>query len=85
MTDHTESTKQTEQEVALKRAVREQGSPVLHPEEMEMRTAGPEAGRRSREKTVFVDLGRGPEEIIMIDWAEGDPEVSRTHPVHLLA
>jgi hypothetical protein len=25
---------------------------------------------------VFVDLGDGPEEVVMIDWAEGDPEVS---------
>jgi hypothetical protein len=31
--------------------------------------------RRSREKTIVLDLGNGPEDVILIDWAEGDPEV----------
>jgi hypothetical protein len=30
---------------------------------------------RSKEKTIVVDLGNGPEDVILIDWAEGDPEV----------
>lgn len=62
----------------MKRLVQEEGTPGEHmlavdlPEE----TGGRVGGRRSREKTVFVDLGNGLEEVIMIDWAEGDPEVS---------
>jgi len=30
---------------------------------------------RSKDKTIVVDLGSGPEDVILIDWAEGDPEV----------
>jgi hypothetical protein len=40
--------------------------------------AGLGSGRRSREKTMLLDLGNGPEDVILIDWAEGDPEVC--HP-----
>lgn len=76
-----ESTKQTEQEMNLKRLVKDEGTPVDHT--LALDTSEEETGesrdgiqRRSREKTVFVDLGDGPEEVVMIDWAEGDPEVS---------
>jgi hypothetical protein len=31
---------------------------------------------RSKEKTIVVDLGNGPEDVILIDWAENDPEVN---------
>lgn len=67
-----ESTKQIAQEVALQQLVREEGRPAVHEPQDEVRVGG----RRSREKTVVVDLGSGPEEVVMIDWAEGDPEVN---------
>jgi hypothetical protein len=67
----SESTKQTGQEMALKDMVREEGEPARH----ELQDEGRVGGRRSREKTVVVDLGSGPEKVIMIDWADGDPEV----------
>lgn len=64
----------------MKRLVREQGRPAQHRfDTARTSEAGEEVvlgrGRRSREKTVCVDLGNGPEEVVMIDWAEGDPEV----------
>jgi hypothetical protein len=79
-----ESTKETEMEMQLRRAVREEGE--LRHEEGEQTEGkgaepvlelGTEEGlqRRSREKTIAVDLGHGPEDVILIDWAEGDPEV----------
>ena len=84
----TESTKQTAQEMKLKRKIREEGTPVDHAvalddlgEETGERVSG--SGRRSRQKTVFVDLGNGPEEVVMIDWAEGDPEVSLPELLYL--
>lgn len=71
-----ESTRQTEEEVELKDLVREEGRPVEHEKSDDAEVGG----HRSREKTAVVDFGKGkgPEEIIIIDWAEGDPEASRT-------
>jgi hypothetical protein len=79
-----ESTKETEMEMQLRRTVREEGE--LRHEEREQTESkgvepvlelGAEEGlqRRSREKTIVVDLGNGPENVVLIDWAEGDPEV----------
>lgn len=83
--DHVlESTKQTETEMQLRRDVREDGE-LRHEEAEETEgkgvrpvlELGGEEGlrRRSREKTVVLDLGNGPEDVVLIDWAEGDPEV----------
>ena len=83
--DHVlESTKQTEMEMQLRRTIREDGEP-RHEEAEETEgkgvkpvlELGGEEGlrRRSREKTIVLDLGNGPEDVILIDWAEGDPEV----------
>ena len=79
-----ESTKQTEMEMQLRRTIREDGE--LRHEEAEEREGkgirpvlelgrGEGLRRRSREKTIVLDLGNGPEDVILIDWAEGDPEV----------
>jgi hypothetical protein len=81
-----ESTKATEMEMHLRRAVREEGE-IRHEltdgevkgKEIPVLELGAEndLGQRSRskEKTIVVDLGNGPEDVILIDWAEGDPEV----------
>lgn len=80
-----ESTKQLEQEMTLKRIVKAEGAEAPAEHAVALDTSEEDTGiqRRSREKTVFVDIGGGPEEVVMIDWAEGDPEVSIPHPTAL--
>lgn len=86
-----DNTKYTEMEMQLRQTVREEGelrhpsAGAGHrggiEEEAEDGAAVLEIGTetrletRSREKTVMLDLGNGPEDVILIDWAEGDPEV----------
>lgn len=87
-----ENTKYTEMEMQLRQTVQDEGE-LRHPPSEDQRglddgveegTAvleiGTEIGlgRGSREKTVLLDLGNGPEDVSLIDWAEGDPEV-RSH------
>jgi len=73
-------------EMQLRRTVREEGE-IRHEsidddiegKETPVLESGAEHGlgprSRSKEKTIVVDLGNGPEDVILIDWAEGDPEV----------
>lgn len=82
-----ESTKAVEMEMQLRRTVQEEGA-LRHEtndgdtegKDGEVRELGIENGlgprSRSKEKTIVVDLGNGPEDVILIDWAEGDPEAS---------
>jgi hypothetical protein len=75
-----------EMEMHLRRTVREEGE-IRHEltdgevegKEIPVLELGVENGfeqrSRSKEKTIVVDLGNGPEDVILIDWAEGDPEV----------
>ena len=81
-----ESTKATEIEMQLRRTVREEGE-IRHEstdgevegKEIPVLELGVENGlglrSRSKEKTIVVDLGNGPEDVVLIDWTEGDPEV----------
>jgi len=85
-----QSTKATEIEMQLRQSVREEGE-LRHQDldgeeeskDLPVRELGIENGfglrSRSKEKTIVVDLGNGPEDVILIDWAEGDPEVSLVH------
>jgi hypothetical protein len=81
-----ESTKATEMEMQLRKTVREEGEirhettdDEIEGKEIPVLELGAEHGlgprSRSKEKTIVVDLGNGPEDVILIDWAEGDPEV----------
>jgi hypothetical protein len=86
-----ESTKATELEMQLRRTVCEEGE-IRHQnddpdegveadgQELPVQELGVENGlgirSRSKEKTIVVDLGNGPEDVILIDWAENDPEVN---------
>jgi len=87
MSNHIlESTKAIGIEMQLRRTVREEGE-IRHEstdggiegKERPVLELGVENGlglrSRSKEKTIVVDLGNGPEDVILIDWAEGDPEV----------
>lgn len=58
----------TQMEMMLRSQTRESGVHARHGEE----------GAGVIEKHTVVDLGDGPEEVVIIDWAEGDPEVSRS-------
>jgi len=81
-----ESTKATEMEMHLRKTVREDGE-IRHESDdgdadgkkipvLELGAEHGLGGRtRSKDKTIVVDLGSGPEDVILIDWAEGDPEV----------
>jgi hypothetical protein len=73
-------------EMQLRKTVREEGEIRHEPtddeiegKEIPVLELGAENGlgprSRSKEKTIVVDLGDGPEDVILIDWAEGDPEV----------
>jgi hypothetical protein len=89
-----ENTKYTEMEMQIRQSVQDEGELRHPPAEskdqrglddgVEDGTAvleiGTETnlGRGSREKTVLLDMGNGPEDVVLIDWAEGDPEV-RSH------
>ena len=85
-----ESTKATEMEMHLRKTVREDGE-IRHESDdgdadgkkIPVLELGAENGlglrSRSKEQTIVVDLGNGPEDVILIDWAEGDPEVSLVH------
>jgi hypothetical protein len=86
-TKHTlESTKAIEMEMQLRKTVHEEGE-IRHEssdggvegKEIPVLELGAERGlgarSRSKEKTIVVDLGNGPEDVILINWAEGDPEV----------
>ena len=84
--DVLESTKAIGIEMQLRRTVREEGEIRHAPtdgevegQEIPVLELGAENGlgwrSRSKEKTIMVDLGNGPEDVILIDWAEGDPEV----------
>ena len=76
----------TEMEMHLRKTVREDGE-LRHEsddgdadgKEIPVLELGAEHGlgmrTRSRDKTIVVDLGNGPEDVVLIDWAEGDPEV----------
>lgn len=69
----------------LRKTVREEGElrhEIINGEESKgepVKDLGEEDGlrlrSRSKEKTIVVDLGNGPEDVLLIDWAEGDPEV----------
>lgn len=87
ITEHVlESTRATEIEMQLRRTVREEGEmrhgsteSEVEGKEIPVLELGAERGlgprSRSKEKTIVVDLGNGPEDVNLIDWAEGDPEV----------
>jgi hypothetical protein len=94
ITEHVlESTKTTEMEMQLRKTVREEGE-IRHEstdgevegKEIPVLELGAERGlgprSRSKEKTIVVDLGNGPEDVILIDWAEGDPEVCSSTQVY---
>jgi len=81
-----ESTKAVEIEMRLRRTVREEREirhestdSEIEGKDIPVLELGLENGlglrSRSKEKTIVVDLGNGPEDVILIDWAEGDPEV----------
>jgi hypothetical protein len=87
ITEHVlESTRATEIEMQLRKTVREEGEirhgsteSEVEGKEIPVLELGAENGlgprSRSKEKTIVVDLGNGPEDVVLIDWAEGDPEV----------
>jgi len=74
-------------EMQLKRAIQEEGE-LKHAselggskpeEESPVKEVILENGTRrySGQEARTIDLGKGPEDVILIDWAERDPEVSR--------
>jgi hypothetical protein len=81
-----------EMEMQLRKTVREEGEirhettdDEIEGKEIPVLELGAESGlgprSRSKEKTIVVDLGNGPEDVILIDWAEGDPEVCSSFQV----